>query len=374
VESTDSETIALYFRIPVLNHGEKEDDWDRLGFVGRNELIEATFQNAMKVNPCELVSITRGNFAYILARTNIMAITLLQRLVEAEGGTVDRVALRGGSKEGFACWMASAVDDRIEVAGPGGFQMEDMHYGLQAYEDNWGCEGQGMGGVDVVALLTFLDWMNNTPAGAAALRIFSVEEFKGLLYPRFFLITGDVTLAGMHDGNYYPLGCETPFLYGFTEEPWRYDRIPNFVRDDNTWLKPLLVENLLEGPGSEGVLYPKVLTATLEVEGDRIRAVAHASQPAEFMRLWWSYSEDRVWNEKGNAPWGVVEMQPDAGGWQSPWVDIPPHMVIGWYVEAENRVTMGGYMISRYDGSPVEFIRLTDPLMCEITPPVWCTQ
>jgi len=377
VESEEGVFLALHFGIPVLFHGEKPDDWARLGFSGRNELVEVTFQNMMNVNPCELVSITRGNFVYILARTNILAITLLGRLVEQRGGTIEHVALRGGSKEGFASWITSAVDDRVEVAGPGGYQMEDLVFGLQAFEDNWGCEGQDPGWASVEELLTFKDWLTRTPAGSAAQKIFSVEAFKDLLYPRLFLIAGDVTHSGMHDGNYFPLGVETPFLKRFTGKPFRYDRRPDFTREEEqvrqARLKALLAESFLEGGGSEAAYFPKILGASLGVSGGRIRALAQTTDSAESVRLWWCWSEDRVWNEPGNAPWVSVEMSRDGAGWVSPWVDVPAGMVIGWYVETENRVAMGPVEFARYDTSPVEFIRLTDPLSCTFEPPAWCT-
>jgi len=56
----------------------------------------------------------------------------------------------------------------------------------------------------------------------------------------------------------------------------------------------------------------------------------------------------------------------------SSWVEVPRGTVIGWYVETENRVLMGAYDFARYDTSPVEFIRLTDPLTRAIEAPDWC--
>ena len=374
--------LCNVFRVPILYHGEKPVDWKSLGFASRGDLSQSSGTNLVTVNTCELVSLTRGNFGHILARTDSMAITLLQRVAEERGGTVDKVGLKGFSKEGAACWRASAVDDRIEVANPGGSHKEDKFYALRYQAESWGCEEGAPMAEKVKGGLMLLDWSENTPAGAVYAGVFSTENYKHLLYPRFVLINGDVTRYNMHDGGHFALGCESSFLERFTERPWRYDRKPNNRETAlTTKLQALLIENLLAGPGAEDELYPKVVETGLQLDGVSILARARASSPTDAVRLWWSWSEDRVWNDRENAEWTPVEMNFNGDHWVSQWVDtgVPEEMVIGWYVEAENKATFevpGGapYHFKRRDTSPVEFARITAPLTCQVDPLDWCAE
>ncbi len=259
IDKGEPEVLAEVFGIPILQHGESSDDWKELGFKGRDEMINETFKNIIKLNPCEAIDLTRGNFGWVLARTNIRAITLLQRLAEERGGKVTKIALRGGSKEGFATWLASAVDDRIIVDGSGGYHLEDLETSLPFYETDWSCNGTGAGGSDSKDLVLVYHWLTNTSAGNAVLKTHSINCFQEQLKPRFFLIIGDVTRYDMHDGHYYPLGCETSFLENFTSHSWRYDRLPNLERESLSFrgvrLRALLLEQLVNGPDYYSKIY-----------------------------------------------------------------------------------------------------------------------
>ena len=76
-----------------------------------------------------------------------MANTLFQRLVEAEGGSLERIGAWGGSKEGQSLWTLAAIDDRLDVVGPGGMFYQDMHALADAYRREWGGEDRGGGGI-----------------------------------------------------------------------------------------------------------------------------------------------------------------------------------------------------------------------------------
>jgi hypothetical protein len=387
--ATVGEQLALAFGLPVLHHGEEAVDWESLGFGGRGDLVNESGPNVIKVNRCGLVDLTRGNFGWALARTNIRAITLLQRLAEQRGGHVTRVALRGGSKEGFATWLASAVDDRIEVDGSGGYQREDLRSAIPVYATDWGCipppavERRE----SVTETLILLDWMTHTPAGKAAEQSHSVGLFQHDLYPRFVLINGDVTRFGMHDSHHYALGMETYFLDHLTAIPWRYVRFHDQEQAETKeeLLRSLLLEQLVnEDPGYLDQVYPKITgdrVETSEANGRRFRAFATVTPEPAQVRLWWSHSDDRVWNDEENAAWVSVPLSKSPGGseWASDWVDLQAMGVgdneeIAYYVEAVNYLHLAPYpaAIPRRDASPVRFLWRLPEVGCSIAPPNWC--
>jgi hypothetical protein len=339
-------------------------------------MVEATFKNVIKFNPCEAYDLTYGNFGWALAKTDIRAITLLQRLAEERSGSVTKVALKGGSKEGFATWLVSAVDDRVEVDASGGYHLQDLVSGLRAYATDWGCEGTGAAGTQVTDLLLALDWLLNSPAGEATLKTHSISMFHEILKPRFFLISGDVTRYDMHDGQYYALGSETSFLENFTSHPWRYDRLPNFTRENSEVRKvrlcALLLEQLINGPDHHREVYPKITSVNVEEDGRSFRVTARVSPEPERVRLWWSHSDDRVWNDEDNAPFKEVEMIKEGEIWVSSWVEVPGTDEVAWYVEAENTFFVGKWELPRRDASPVRFLWRLPEVGCEINAPDWC--
>ncbi len=378
VEWEPAVEIAAGLGIPVLAHGEYAEDWETLGYAGRNDLVDATFTNLITANPCEPDDLTWGNFGWALVRTNLLAITLMQRLAEAEGGAVETVALRGGSKEGFATWIAAGVDPRIEVAAPGGYHLQDLDTGMAAYASDWGCEGSGAGGADVTDLLLSREWMLTTPAGNDAYAALSPMAFLDQLQPRFLLVAGDVTMADMHDGHYYPLGSETPFLDALmADHSVRYDRIPNDERESTTdrsgRLAGLIAERLLAEPGSEDDEYPAVVDAELEADGDAFRITADVAGPVDTVRLWWNSSPTRVWNDEDQTPWVELTLESTGGGtYTSDWLDAPADEEVAWYVEAERFAPLGPYDLARRDASPVRFHQRRPEVGCAIEAPAWC--
>jgi hypothetical protein len=379
VRSEHGGLLALGSGMPVLQHGDATDYLGLLGIAGRGEMTDASGPNLLRVNPCTVVDLTRGNFGWALARVNVRAITLLQRLAALRAGAVAHVALMGGSKEGFATWLASAVDDRIEVDRSGGYQREDPRTAYPFYGADWGCAAPpAAADVDVVGTLLMADWIARTPAGQAAERAFSVALFQDDLYPRLVLVGGDVTRFGMHDSHHYPLGSETPFLDGLAARPFRYDRRPNTTRetdeDKELRQRAVLLEQLVEGPGHIDLVYPKVTSAVAEEDGRGFRVRATASPAPEAVRLWWSHSDDRVWNDEENAEWAEVPMTLAGAEWVSPTVDASawPADEVAWYVEAETTLVMATYRFARRDCSPVRFLWRLPEVGCAVDPPDWC--
>jgi len=118
--------------------------------------------------------------------------------------------------------------------------------------------------------------------------------------------------------------------------------------------------------------HPEVMVASAEIEepdGSRFRALARVSPEPEAVRMWWSHSTTRAFNDPGNAPWLPVEMVRDGDFWTSPWVDLPPGEMIGWYVEAETSLDWEGLQFAQRDASPQRFFNEFPPMTCSVSLP-----
>lgn len=375
--------IARRFGMPVLYHGEYPN-WLKAGYPTRGDINQATNGHLARVNACTPVDFVRGNFPLALARTDMLAITLLQRLVEVGGGAVQKVALRGFSKEGNAAWLAFLIDDRIEVGIPGGYHLEDRDQWVGFWEAALGCEPGSPRQQEIQGIVNGLEWRRRTPAGAAMKNRLGITENVPLFYPRVFLIDGDVGMYNMHDGSYnMSAGDESAFLDSFVSRPWRYVRKATVEAgadgedgdETSTTAVPVLgAELLVAGPGSEARLYPDILQATAVLTGNRFVVTARATSIAQAARVWWTWSTDMEFNDVAQEPWRSVPMTASGGGvWTSPPIDVPPGTVVGWYAEVGNSATVGGSVSTRTHAAPIRFLRSTLPKDCEPAPRVSCS-
>jgi hypothetical protein len=353
--------VVSHLGIPVLAHGEYKSNWRSLGYSIQNQMLAFSLKHITMLNPVYPQDFITGNYFWVLPYADMCAVTLLQRLAEQAGWEVERVGLMGGSNQGFACWIATAVDDRIEVASPGGYQFEDFVHGFQCYGTDWNWKDQGPLGPIMEGFRSFYNWTTSTPAGEALQECFSAERFKDCLYPRFLCLRGDVTLPGMHDADYYPLGSESPFLESFTQVNWRYNRKPNERESNDFRQKSLLYitgEALFRSDDEINQSYPKVIGVEVNATEDRsFQVQAYVSDNSDSVRLWWSHSETRRWNDHGQAPWVSVPMekQPD-GSFLSEWQHAPRRDEIAYYVEAESWFLEAPYPLPCRDASFVQFL------------------
>jgi len=376
----DLEMIVEQLGVPILTHGEYDVDWLELGYSGRADMIDATFRSLMATNPCTANDLAFGNFGIKLAEVNMRAITLLSRIVEVESGgvaaTTNQVALRGGSKEGAACWYASGADPRISKAACGGYHLEDLQ-ALESYETDWACQGTGPGGGDTSGLISLWHWLNETPAGQDTVAMMSVPEFASVLYPDFFLILGDVGMWNMHDGRKYPIGSETAFLGSLTR-PWRYDRKPNDLREADPVrqlrIVYLLAERLLR-PATAPENFPKVTSAEIQSNTQGVRVTALVAPVADSVRLWWNHSSSRDYTAQSQSDWQSVAMtlQPD-GTYVVSMPSLPPAgQELAWYVEAEVAFMVGVKTLHRRDAAPVRFLFRNPAQSCSgLVVPTFC--
>jgi hypothetical protein len=317
------------------------------------------------VNRCAPVDFVRGSFHLALAKTDMRAITLLQRLAEKGGGAVDKVALRGFSKEGKAAWLAFTADDRIEVGVPGGSPTGDpVEWGAHMIAA-YGC---GATEHDMQGMANGQVWRTVSPGGIALTEFSAAVLNLDLLYPRMLLIDGDVGMYNMHDGIYQlGTGGDTGFLDRLTVRPWRYVRKATAEEGaggedgdkTSTTAVPLLgAELLVSGPGSEATRFPDITEASATMTGDSFVVTATTSAIATTARVWWTWSTDRVFDDMSQEPWSSVAMTTSGNGaWTSPAIDVPAGTVIAWYAEAGNSVTVGDKTIYRNHAAPIRMLR-----------------
>jgi hypothetical protein len=350
-------SIALGTGLPILMHGQALSDWDPSLFgtdYGRDDLVANTLPAAHSTNPCDPVDIGFGQAHFKLAEVALRANTVLQRLVEAEGGAIEDIGLHGFSKEGGACWHVSMIDPRMRVAACGGFRLYDSPELIQ-YEEDWACQGplasHGFGQGDTTTQVQTVEWAAETAAGALWRELSRVSPLATDHYTEFIFNTGDGALGGTHDGEKYPMALENRFLSEL-EVPGRYFRA--LTQDDgrpnsNRWL--INLAGWLADPAGFEAGYPQVLETSLEDDGAgsfRIRADIAGSP--DLVRLAWNQSEDRIyWDRDLENPgpndqteWTPVEMSVDSqagdGSWISPWVTPDAGMEdVPYYVSARKQ-------------------------------------
>ena len=365
--------MASKLKVPILTHGEQRVDWEELGFKSRDEMTHKIYDNLMRINKDEVKDITIGNFVLALARTNSMAITLLQRLCQRFGNEITEIALMGGSKEGYAVWFASSIDDRITIASPGGYQLIDFIYGVELMEKDWGCTNENLapGFPQPKYLLKFRKWLIAEDTGRIVSSLLNIAYLRDKFKPKFYVIFGDIGAYGTHDGKFYPIGAETPFLKTFNR-PWRYERIRNraeaeykrLVREVN------IILALINGVEKIVSVWPKVENVQYYIKNNLFKVKATVSGDVERVYLIWCYSRDRVWNSKETPPWMKIDMRKRNGTWESEWIRRPNGTQIGFYVEAESRLIMklDNYEIRYIDSSPVEFLFILPEKECREEP------
>jgi hypothetical protein len=379
--------IAGQLGVALLVHGESPDDAAALGYdtttgAWRGLMVDEGLASLTARNACAAVDLVTSNYPYALARTNLLALTLAERLLEAEGMPAGEAGLFGTSKEGFATWIASAADARIRVAAPGAFQRLDLQ-ALSTYEENSGCGPNGASTVvDVPALLAMRDWMASTPEGAAAARILLVSEFVADLHPEFLSLNGDVGMSGWHDGIFFTIGTDTHFLDGLSARPWRYDRWagPGDAPAERFPRQLALLARVLTSPerAVEVAGWVRLATATavdLGEAGLAFTATVQADPDVAHVRLRWAESPDRELNDADQAEWNTVEMVPSGqtGEYVTPAPIVPsPGSQVAWFAEVEESVAVESTPLARLDASQIRLARPLAPLSCGTVIPIAC--
>ena len=360
------QVVATYFKIPILVHGAHSSNWRSLGFRGRNSMLFSSFNEIKKRNLKKVNDLITGNYPLALARVQLRAIQLLRKILEIKGHRIEKIALIGGSKEGLSTWIASAVDPSIKVASPQAYQAEDFWETIKFYISDW--KAKRTFAINVPNMIEFGRWLKFTPEGKEAAKAIEVSSFIKYLYPEILFITGDVGMIGMHDGAYFPIGCETKFLDGLGDFVWRYERNPGRKRPEKKIARfirylAIVAKALIDGKNKFDKEFPKVRNTRIKINSkDHSFCIkAETNSAAKKVRLWWNHSHNPMWNDPGQSPWSYVIMKKESKNtWVSPFIKIPKNEKGAWYVEAENymAIFVGPIPIPmpRRDCSPVRFV------------------
>ncbi|HDN01468.1 MAG TPA: hypothetical protein ENF42_00670 [Candidatus Bathyarchaeota archaeon] len=356
--------LCREYGIPILLYGEKAEDWESMGYTGRNDLIHIGYYAAYLLNKDSAWNVLTGNFALALARTQSYAITLLQRICGKIGVKIDMVGFYGGSKEGYAQWFASTMDDRILISSPVGFQMENLTACIEYMFKQWGNYNPYLpeGKPQPIDLAPIYNFLTTTPQGRVVEQALSIARRMDKLKAEIYIIGGDVCGYNMHDGRNYPLGCETEFLESLKCE-WRYVMAVNnsekeFLNDNRLeamvqlTLNPKLVET-----------WPKIESTSIEEREGSVRVKAYISGNVTEAYLMYGLSKDKVWNSP-NVRWTSVRLEKiGEEQWVSPWIHPPEDTEMVYFVRA---VQSGDP--ARIDSSPVKFYNELPDKRCSWNP------
>ncbi|MFQ5748973.1 MAG: hypothetical protein ACE5H3_05880, partial [Planctomycetota bacterium] len=362
--------FARNFNVPVLIHGWSPALTHPAGFNSVHEMQFPLLKLFLRRRFCKWGDVPiDGSYAIngnILVKGDLVAITLLQRLAQQEGGKVKKVGSLGISKEGNSHWTLAAVDDRVEIVAPGGHYAEDIHRLAQAYYTDWGAKNRFQSGVKVNFTKLFLrleDWYRSTELGGILDRISNAANFQDQIYSDFVLISGDTTLAWQHD-KAFPLGAETHFLRRFGPVPWRYVRIPDgsgILLDGNlsqraASLLPMVADKLL-APKAPAPAIQQVWVETSNDRRFRVHAV-QAPLPTLALSLWAATSKNRWWTQVVQGSWVESSMSSSGSSqWVSDWsAPIPGDEAVAFFIEARTIAQYGSYWFYRIDTSQPHFL------------------
>jgi hypothetical protein len=222
-------------------------------------------------------------------------------------------------------------------------QCEDLLACYAAAEADWGCQTPPtrISTEPQRQVLAFRNWLVGTTAGSAVLDVVSVARFAADLKPRMLPLAGDVGMPDMHDGTSFTPGAETSFLSNLAV-PHTYDRraaseADGGEKESARQRRHIAIVAGVLAHGDEGAI-PRVRQASLDDDGHEIRARVSIAPEPEALRLWWNHSENRPFNDPGQAIWQSAPMVRDGAQWVSPAIAPPAGEAIAWYVEAEQTV------------------------------------
>ncbi len=384
--------LARDFMLAIVVHGQHQDDPAAFGYDAgaagwRDSFVNDGLVDLAVRNGCALVDLQTSNFGYFLARTNMLALTLALRQVEAAGLSWNgRAALSGSSKEGYAAWIVSAVDDRIQLVHAGGFQrkvVDDVSF----YEYNSACGPNGaLNKVDIPFTLAFRDWLKGV--GTPARPVLAVADFpQGDSKPSAFILHGDVGMVlspsyAMHDAGQFTIGQDTGFLDAFSADRVRYERLAQSPGEafEHAWhltirghmIAVLAATELLPAFDS----WIDVIAAEAQDDGVTISISAQVLSAqvlgSTAVTLYWAESPNREFHDLGQTPWNAVALTLQGDRYVGAFTPQAGQQV-AWLVSAEEKIAApDGQLHPRRDSSPIRLMRELPRLSCTQLPVV-CT-
>ena len=390
IATRSPETEAVYVKIAdaadamVVVHGESNADPQAFGYrtedvSWRDAMVNDGLADLAARNACRIVDLQTSNYSYFLARTNMLALTLGIRLLEAGNATWNgRAGLSGSSKEGYAAWIIGAVDDRFQIINAGGFQRHTVD-GFSMYEYNSGCGPNGARAmVDIPWSLAFRDWLK--AQGQAAQPVFVVAAFPPAdIQVNRLILHGDVGMVyptgyAMHDSGAFTIAQDTAFLTSFRAVPHRYFRLSQSTtkQEEDQWRRRIRgsLAKTLVSPGLEAEFdsWGQVVEATAADDGGEIKVSAtvqvSGANPYS-VELYWAHSPNREFHDLHQAPWNMVSMRKVGSAWEGTFTPPTTDNEVAWYVQIEESVALpGGTTLPRADSSPIQLLRELPKLSC----------
>ena len=381
-------------QIAILVHAESESDWSAFSMDGRGDMTKLGIKDLIRRNACSKVDVLTSNYGYLLARTNMLAITLGKDLLAKNRITVGNIGLMGASKEGYAVWIASAVDRRITYAVPERFARELYPAdGRSFYEKNSGCSQNGgrYNNVDTYEEMIMTDWLAKTPAGQSFRGVLEVSAFAKDMLPKAMLIVGDAGMYNMHDGKNFTMGQETAFLDSFNSVPHRHDLSSGLAGDlsgdagnitGNADARILLnlghmlatvAPKNLPSSGWVKITSAKVIdngrTITFEVQ-------VEPDPDLKEVAIFWNQSPNREFNDEAQSPWKKIilnKVSRTTNLYRSNPITPTARHEVAWYASVQEVLNIGrGYTMPRRDASHIRTLRDLPPQTCNKWTPLRC--
>jgi hypothetical protein len=235
----ESIDLASAYGIPVLVHGWQPDvvkSVDGGSFhATQDKAIRRLLATGVTCGGCLPMD---GRFLFNgnpLAKADLVAHTLLQRLVERERGVqVTEIAAMGGSKEGHSHWIVGAIDPRVVVLAPGGMYWHDTGEFLRRYQRDlgwtfpWARDGDRKDGLYRLfeTVWKLGDWVERTEAGRVVARTtLDPAAWYDEIRARHVVVHGDLGVwPEQHDAP-WPFWAENAPLSRFSHPSWRYLRM-----------------------------------------------------------------------------------------------------------------------------------------------------
>lgn len=294
--------VARAYGIPALTHGPMDDlmksVYGETLHGTQDKVMHRLLQSGIEAAadlPMDGSYMFNGN---PLAKGDMVATTLLQRMVERERGTqVTEVAAMGGSKEGASHWIMGALDDRIKVLSPGGYYWHDTSETLRRYEQDLGWKfpwkdslTPDKDGLDRLFYTVWRlgDWMERTEAGRVMARTtFDPASWYDEVLAKHVIVFGDLGLRpDQHDAP-WAFWAENEPLSRFKHPSWRYVRMydrKGIISEMALALLPqmaeLLIYDITTPTGLRHELAKREGGATLKLE-----AQVAADAPSEALAL-----------------------------------------------------------------------------------------
>jgi hypothetical protein len=237
------------FEVPIFLVGNYKQNWESFGYSSQDEMLYTSILATLLRHEATGEALKMTSM-YCLVRENLMATTLMVRLLEGLGGNLSKGLLsEGGSKQGYARWLLGMLDHRITMIQADMMQIQDMRRGWAHYVKDWGIppyEWANYSSQVASVLISLWECIMATAeepesVGALLYQVWDIHSQRHFLsHLKLISITGDVGLQGMHDGTYFPLGAETYFLDALDFVEWRYGRaLPEEYQPDRQTLNVL---------------------------------------------------------------------------------------------------------------------------------------